>query len=109
MIDYEEGYYIVGCDHCTHGSYRSFDTYAEAEENRSIEGYKMVLIDGEMVDLCPDCQESNMIEELKDIFEKEILRVEQEGQTLTSTYYKIGIRFCLDRIKELESEKEKGE
>ena len=57
MIEKEYGHYIVACDVCTNEMDATFDTWDEAKDGMKSEGYKRLNIDGNWVDVCPECQE----------------------------------------------------
>ena len=57
MIEKEYGHYIVACDVCTNEIDKTFETFQGAVDGRKEEGYETLLISGQWVDICPECQE----------------------------------------------------
>jgi hypothetical protein len=59
MIDKEYGKYIIACDVCTNEMDATFETFQGAVDGRGSEGYEALMINGQLVDVCPECQEVN--------------------------------------------------
>jgi arabinogalactan endo-1,4-beta-galactosidase len=57
MISKEYGKYTLICDICGAGTDDEFDSFQNAIDAREDIGWKSKRVDGEWVDICPDCIE----------------------------------------------------
>lgn len=59
MISKEYGKYTLICDICGAGTDEEYKTFQVAVDSREDTGWKSKKIDGDFVDLCPDCSEKD--------------------------------------------------
>ena len=68
--------YIVICDNC--GTGQECDNWVDAVEYMLEKGWKKKLVDGEWEHYCPECQESEGMSEMNDIFQVDYLPEKKE-------------------------------
>jgi len=59
MISKEYGKYTLICDICGAGMDEDFDSFQDAIDVREDIGWKSKRVEGEWVDICPDCIEKD--------------------------------------------------
>ena len=57
MISKEYGNYTLICDICGAGTDEEFDSFQDAIDAREDIGWKSKRVEGEWLDICPDCIE----------------------------------------------------
>ena len=59
MISKEYGKYTLICDICGTGTDEEFDSFQDAIDAREDLGWKSKRVEGEWLDICPDCIEKD--------------------------------------------------
>jgi hypothetical protein len=57
MILKEYGKYTLICDICGAGTHDEFDSFQDAIDAKEDNGWKSKRVEGEWMDICPDCIE----------------------------------------------------